>query len=301
MVTGPPLPAAPAARASGAAQVAEAFLQGYRGSTRDAYRNDLAQWFAFCRALGIRPMTANRTAVDAFVQHLEETEQRAPATIARRLSTLSSFYRWAVREEWVTRNPATLVVRPRVASAAHAPVLDTHALSVLLRAAAEDGPRSDALVALLVFNGLRISEALGASVRDLTTEQDRPMLRVARRGDTTGTVPLAPRTADALARYVGTRTDGPLFVSRTGQPLTRASAWRIVRKLARRALPGQADQLSPHSFRRAFIALSLDAGASLRDVQDAAGHQDPRTTRRYNRSEHNPERHPTWALAAMVE
>ena len=45
----------------------------------------------------------------------------------------------------------------------------------------------------------------------------------------------------------------------------------------------------------------LDAGASLRDVQDAAGHQDPRTTRRYNRSEHNPERHPTWALAAMVE
>jgi len=204
MVTGSTLPAGPTARASGAAQVAEAFLQGYRGSTRDAYRNDLAQWFAFCRALGIRPMTANRTAVDAFVQHLEETEQRAPATIARRLSTLSSFYRWAVREEWVTRNPATLVVRPRVASAAHAPVLDTHALSVLLRAAAEDGPRSDALVALLVFNGLRISEALGASVRDLTTEQDRPVLRVARRGDTTGTVPLAPRTADALARYVGT-------------------------------------------------------------------------------------------------
>jgi site-specific recombinase XerD len=292
---------APAARASGAAQVAEVFLRGYRGSTRDAYGNDLAQWFAFCRALGIRPMTANRTAVDAFVQHLEESERRAPATIARRLSTLSSFYRWAVREEWVTRNPATLVARPRVANAAPAPVLGTHALSALLTAAAEDGLRSGALVALLVFNGLRISEALGASARDLTTEGDRPVLRVARRGGTTATVPLTPRTADALARYVGTRTDGPLFVTRTGQPLTRASAWRIVRKLARRVLPGQAEQLSPHSLRRAFIALSLDAGTSLRDVQDAAGHQDPRTTRRYDHSAPTLERHPTWALAAMVE
>jgi len=58
--------------------------------------------------------------------------------------------------------------------------------------------------------------------------------------------------------------------------------------------------VSPHTLRHAFVTAALDAGASLRDVQDAAGHADPRTTRRYDRARHSLDRHPTYAVAATV-
>jgi integrase len=81
--------------------------------------------------------------------------------------------------------------------------------------------------------------------------------------------------------------------------MIRAAGTRL-RKLARRAVPEKADSIHPHDLRHAFVTLSLDAGASLRDVQDAAGHADPRTTRRYDRARYNLDRHPTYALAGLV-
>ena len=58
--------------------------------------------------------------------------------------------------------------------------------------------------------------------------------------------------------------------------------------------------ISPHSLRHSFVTAALDAGASLRAVQDAAGHADPRTTRHYDRARHSLDRHPTYAVAAHV-
>lgn len=74
----------------------------------------------------------------------------------------------------------------------------------------------------------------------------------------------------------------------------------MVRRLARDAGLDCVDRLSPHSLRHAFVTLALDAGVSLRDVQDAAGHADPRTTRRYDRARHNLDRAATYAVAAYL-
>jgi integrase len=58
--------------------------------------------------------------------------------------------------------------------------------------------------------------------------------------------------------------------------------------------------LSPHSLRHSFATELLASGTPLQDVQDAMGHADPRTTRRYDRSRHNLDRHPTYQLAARL-
>ena len=90
-----------------------------------------------------------------------------------------------------------------------------------------------------------------------------------------------------------------LFVQH-GARWHRSETWRVLRRLAKVSLPAKAGSLHPHDLRHAFVTLSLDAGASLRDVQDAAGHADPRTTRRYDRARHNLDRHPTYAVAGLV-
>jgi integrase len=83
-------------------------------------------------------------------------------------------------------------------------------------------------------------------------------------------------------------------------PVPGHPAWRLLRCLAAKAVPAKAESLHPHDLRHAFVTLSLDAGASLRDVQDAAGHANLRTTRRYDRARYNLDKHPTYALAGPI-
>lgn len=76
--------------------------------------------------------------------------------------------------------------------------------------------------------------------------------------------------------------------------------WKLVRRLARTAGIASWARLSPHSPRNTSITLALDAGASLRDVQDFAGHRDPRTTRRYDRSRGSLDRNAAYTLTAHL-
>jgi integrase/recombinase XerD len=203
-------------------------------------------------------------------------EERTPATVARHLSAISGFYSYAVAEEAIARNPVVNVRRPKVGTDTVSTGLDRDELAALIVAARDDSPRSHALVLLLGLNGLRVSEVLGVEVEDLSTERGHRVLYVTRKG-------------------------GKLFVTATGKRWHRSEAWRTLRRLARDAVPAKANSLHPHDLRHAFVTLSLDAGASLRDVQDAAGHADPRTTRRYDRSRNNLDKHPTYVLAGLMQ
>ena len=77
-------------------------------------------------------------------------------------------------------------------------------------------------------------------------------------------------------------------------------AYKLIRRLARRAGIAAADKISPHSLRHSFATELLAAGVPLQDVQDTMGHADPRTTRAYDRSRHNLDRHPTYAMATHL-
>ncbi|MFD5085014.1 tyrosine-type recombinase/integrase [Kitasatospora sp. NPDC058406] len=89
-------------------------------------------------------------------------------------------------------------------------------------------------------------------------------------------------------------------VTRIGARLREPEAWKLLRRLARRAALPQADSIRPHVLRGDGITDALDAGDKLEDVQDAADHRDPRTTQRYNRRRKRLERHPGHGLAARL-
>jgi site-specific recombinase XerD len=291
----------PLGKASTARQVEVAFLLSCSSAaTRRAYTSDLAEWFVACIEMGVDPLRASRVHVDAWARKLAEVDGRTPTTVARKLSAVSGFYRYAVNEDVIGRNPVAAVRRPKVGTDSQSTGLDRDELASLIAAARQDSPRTHALVLLLSLNGLRIAEALGADASDLDTERGHRVLRITRKGGKRATVPLAPRTADALDTYLNERSSGPLFATATGGRLDSPAVWRTLRRLATVAVPAKSTSLHPHDLRHAFVTLSLDAGASLRDVQDAAGHADPRTTRRYDRARNNLDRHPTYALAGII-
>jgi integrase len=103
--------------------------------------------------------------IERYARQLE-ARGLARATVARRLSTVAGFYRYAEQEGLIARSPAVHVRRPRLDYESHTVGLDRNELGAVLVAAGLAGATEHALVSLLGLNGLRISEALGADIDD---------------------------------------------------------------------------------------------------------------------------------------
>jgi site-specific recombinase XerD len=273
------------------------FLAGYSGLTRDAYALDLRQYAAWLTAVGTRLFETRRVHIEAFARELE-MRGRSRATIARRLGTITCFYRYAVEEGLIEHSPAVHVRRPKLDYESHAVGLDRNELGAMLVAAGLAGARDHALISLLALNGLRVSEAIGAKIEDLAVERGHRTLTVVRKGGKTVVMPLAPRTARAIDLVVGERFEGTILHGNDGGVLDRHAAARIVRRIARAA--GIAKHVGPHTLRHGFITAALDAGVPLRDVQEAASHADPRTTMRYDRARVSLDRHATYIVSAFI-
>jgi integrase/recombinase XerD len=168
--------------------------------------------------------------------------------------------------------------------------------------------RNQAVVAVLADLGLRVGEVIGLDIEDLGYERGHRSVRFTGKGGAKRRRALTPASTAAVETYLlqraaseGVPVDqltGPLFVTASGARLDRHAVFRLVRRLAEAAeIPAWA-RLSPHSLRHAFATAARDEGVPLEDVQDAMGHADPRTTRRYDRDRHNLDRDPSYAIWA---
>ena len=282
--------------------------------TRTAYRRDLLAYLGWCTGRGLDPLTARMTDVDAWIieQRLHGARGGRPAgeaTIARRVSTVASWYGYLLRNSaddpapLLTRNPALTDARPRVDPDDSTTVgLGRVEADRLLAQARLDGPDTFALLLLLLLTGLRVGSVIAARITDLGHDRAHRVLDVVIKRGKRRRVPLPPVLAAAINAMLtarGNPTDGPLFVTgRTGVAIYELYVYRLIRRLARRAELPAADKLSPHSLRHTAITELLDAsGGDLRRAQDFAGHADPRTTRRYDRARHQLDAHGAYVLA----
>jgi hypothetical protein len=171
--------------------------------------------------------------------------------------------------------------------------------------------RTAAVVRLLLHNALRVDEACAADVADLGADAGHRVLRVTRKGARKAKIPLTPPTGAALDAYLAGRArraglaspaqlTGPLLATAGCGRLRQGHLWELARRLALTAGIDTWDRLSPHSLRHSAITFALDAGVTLRDVQDYAGHKDPRTTRRYDHSRDSLDRNAAYTVAAYL-
>jgi site-specific recombinase XerD len=232
--------------------------------------------------------------IEAWIADLRQ-HGYAANTIAGRITAVSAFYRWCVREERIDRNPIDVVRRPRRPNESTTVSLTRHELTDWLAAAEARGGSWWAAAMLLGLNGLRCSELIACDVTDVGSHSWHHTLALrTTKGDRPTVVALAPPTMQAAAA-VGHRSAGPLLLNRRGQRMSAYNIQYLVAVVARDA--GIGKHLTPHGLRHSAITIGLDAGVSLRDMQDFARHADPKTTRRYDRARHALNRHATYAIA----
>lgn len=271
----------------GDASAVDAFLRhlaAERGAsvhTMRGYRGDLADFRAFLERRRLGPLaSADVRVVRAYLADLH-ARGLARTSVARRLATLRSFFRFRLRRGLAKTNPAREVRTPALPRRlpGHLPIDQSEAL---LRQAFDDGEagrRDRAVLELLYASGVRVAELAGLAVEDVDLGQGT--VRVLGKGRKERVIPIGRKAIEALRGYLGTREGGrgPLFLNRRGGRLTVRSLHRIVRARARAA--GLAARVTPHTLRHTFATHLLDAGADLRLIQELLGHARLTTTQRY--------------------
>jgi integrase/recombinase XerC len=269
------------------------FLRVERGAsphTLKGYREDLiaaADYFA--DEDGLCPEPASITAVElrGFLSALHEAGY-AKTSIARKLASLRSFYKYGQREGWASSNPARALRNPRKGrTLPH--FLTNEEIGKLLSAPPAGTPmglRDRAILETTYSAGLRVSELVALSDGDVDLSQG--VLRVRGKGRRERLSPLGSYAVRALQAWLKVRTisprepqgrEAPMFTNRFGTRLTTRSVGRMLEKYLRET--GLDRRTSPHTLRHSFATHLLDRGADIRSVQELLGHKSLVTTQIY--------------------
>jgi integrase/recombinase XerC len=277
--------------------------------TLRSYESDLGQFLTFLAPPGVEPPAlpdVTHLLIREFVAHLHDHHLER-SSIARKLAAIRSFFKFAVREGMILRNPARMVATPKLAKRIPS-VLSAEDLNTFLDGvvAAPLGPlsrrrrpdaaeqnqllvkRDRAILEMLYASGLRVSELTGLNLADM--DRKELMLRVRGKGNKERIVPYGSKAEqaleayepvrDAILRRAKSRGDfQAVFLNHHGTRLTVRSVARILKKYAR--LFNINWDLHPHSLRHAFATHLLTDGADLRAIQELLGHSSLSTTQRY--------------------
>lgn len=214
--------------------------------------------------------------------------RNAETTVARRLSSLKSFFRYHMKRGNVERNPLTLVRTPRVKRRVP-PFLTLDEVELIINAVPPNdfvAGRDAAIIELLYSSGLRVGELVALNNRNYTHETG--IIRVRGKGNRERLVPVGRAASSALREYFDQMSQKfghragpelPLFVNRAGERLTARSVDRMLKKRAK--IAGISKNVSPHVLRHTFATHLLGAGVDLRMIQEMLGHASLSTTQRY--------------------
>ncbi len=275
------------------------YLGSYRGysiHTVKAYARDLREFRSF---LGGRYPGADhhdqvqRQMVVAFALSLKG---QAPLTVRRKLTAITSFYHYLQETGQTVANLARGLPLPKVAQRLPT-CLTAEQAGALLEAA--HTPWHRAMIALLLFAGLRRSEVAAITLDDLDMESAQLLVRG--KGAKQRVVPLTPLVVEAIREYLVCRPQTQsqhLFVSRVGgHPLHARVAGRMLQHVLQRAGLGE-EHITPHRLRHTFATHLIRNGMDVRTVQELLGHADLQTTARYLHSDTRTKQAAVGKLAA---
>jgi len=266
--------------------------QHYSGHTLRAYEQDLTKFTAFCRAYdGVdQVLLANIDKVT--IRHflgkcLEDGESRS--SMARRVSTIKTLYKWAFERGYLTKNPALNIRAPKIPDKLPSYLSEQEIAAVMDCPDPETfvGVRDRAILELFYSTGLRIQEL--ASLDFGNADPQQLTIRVTGKGSKDRVVPYSELAQKYLDRYLEFRRkqfeiaryhpDTPVFVSNRNRRISVRQIRNRVTGYLRQV--SEQEHLSPHLLRHSFATHLLNHGADLRAVKDLLGHENLSTTQIY--------------------
>lgn len=258
--------------------------------TTKSYREDLKALIEYLNDLQGRipaPQDVGTVELRGYIAALHEAGY-AKTTIARRLASMRSFFRFGQREGWTKANPAKPLRNPRKERSLPHFLSSDEILRLLGAPPAGDpqGLRDRAILETLYSAGLRVSELAGLNDGDLDLPSE--VLRVRGKGSRQRMAPVGSYAIAALGDWLAVRKlsprekpgpAAPVFVNKFGRRLTTRSVGRLLEKYLKTT--GLDRRTTPHTLRHSFATHLLDAGADIRSVQELLGHKSLVTTQIY--------------------
>lgn len=261
------------------------FEQRLSSNTQKSYSYELNHYATFLKEIGIsRIENVTSSDIQSYIKKQTDHNQKA-SSIAHKLTAIKNLHKYLYRQKIVKSNVAEFIDRPKLQKKLPH-TLSTIEVDRLLDIVLETpfDYRNKAMLELMYGAGLRVSELIHLSIRDI--DMENCVITILGKGSKERLVPLGEYAMDALRSYLdkrnllckGVHTDA-LFLNNHGKAITRQGFFKILKKLLREK---ELDtHLSPHTLRHSFATHLLDSGADLRSIQEMLGHADISTTKIY--------------------
>ena len=274
-------------------QILDAFIdniwieKGLSQNTLDSYRSDLEQFSSWLKKNNLSYIKTSKKEILSYLSFLFQ-KGLGSKTVARKLSSLKSFFRYLVFKSIIPNDPSSEVETPKLLKSIPKSISEKE-VEALLAAPDEKtdiGLRDKTMIETLYSCGLRISELTNLELLNLNLRQG--VIRVIGKGQKERLVPMGDQLIGLLELYISSsrknllnkRHSDFLFLSTRGQRMTRQSFWHRIKHYCL-ASGFEPDKISPHVLRHAFATHLLNNGADLRVVQLLLGHSDLNTTQIY--------------------
>jgi integrase/recombinase XerC len=265
--------------------------KGFSAHTCRAYQKDLEQFFSYLDGQLKGKFGENVNDIDSltirfYLGFLHKRYKKT--TIARKLSSLRSFFGFLVKKGFLAKNPAETVLTPKRGKPIpnYLPIDETFRLLDGMKSGSLLAMRNRAILETLYSTGMRVGELVGMNVANI--DFGKGLARVLGKGNKERLAPIGEKALRSIQDYLDKRcsetgwskkASAPLFLNKLGTRLSARSVARLLDKANRRL--GLVRSITPHGLRHSFATHMLDAGADLRMVQELLGHASLSTTQRY--------------------
>ena len=267
--------------------------RGFSYHTITAYRNDLTRFFTSLPKSLVEFSQIDREMIYDFLSDEFDKDYKAK-TIARRLASIKSLFKYLISSEQISNNPSINIKTPKVVKKLPN-FVDIKVIDKLMKipnTKTDKGLRDRAILELFYSTGIRLSELANLDFSSITINKNKNgkenyIIRVLGKGSKERIIPFGNEAKNWIDKYLKTRGftlhlglgNSPLFANSKEQPVAYSTIKRRIRNYIK--LVAEGEGLGPHILRHSFATHMIDRGADIRSVQELLGHSSLSSTQIY--------------------